>query len=249
LAQRKRETSLSDLPDDLIPETTADVQRIINATNLHFPQPVKGWKIYTVYKPMQPVFFTPIYDVFEDGATLTSRYSKLRLIEPEIMFRVDKPLPPREKKYSHAEVMDSVTAIIGMEVIDSRFHIEDLDDILARSKSLKSNYGTYADNIANGCVIIGDEIENWRDVAFEDVRVTMTEGDKTLVDFIGGHPFDDPMLSALVGINRIRRTAGVKQGDILLTSSSTSFFSVAPGKKITTTYEGLGSVTASFANT
>jgi 2-keto-4-pentenoate hydratase len=136
-----------------------------------------------------------------------------------------------------------------MEVIDSRFHIEDLDDILARSKSLKSNYGTYADNIANGCVIIGDEIENWRDVAFEDVRVTMTEGDKTLVDFIGGHPFDDPMLSALVGINRIRRTAGVKQGDILLTSSSTSFFSVAPGKKITTTYEGLGSVTASFANT
>lgn len=247
LALRNKELILDDLPERLVPQTTADIQKIIDVTNSRIERPVHGWKIYCVYKPMQPVFYAPIYDVIEDGGTIPAELSGLRLIEPEIMFRINQDLPRREKKYSHEELSSYVTAVVGMEVVGGRFEALSLEDIYARSKSQKSNYGSLSDNIANSCIVIGDEIPNWRDVDFEDVRVTMTEDNLTLIDFIGGHPFDDPFLPALVGINRMRRAHDLAAGDMILTSSSTSFFPASAGTMVRTSYEGLGTASAIFA--
>ena len=92
-----------------------------------------------------------------------------------------------------------------------------------------------------------DEIASWRDVAFEDVRLRMTEDDQEIISVVGCHPFDDPFLPVVVGVNRLRRHLGVKAGDIIVTSSSTSFFAVSAGTLIRATYEGLGEVTATFS--
>ena len=64
---------------------------------------------------------------------------------------------------------------------------------------------------------------------------------------VGCHPFDNPFLPVVVGVNRLRRRKGVKTGEIIVTNSSTSFFPVAAGARIRATYEGLGSVSATFA--
>lgn len=247
LQLRRKESALEDLPERLIPTTTTDIQRIIDATNARIERPVRGWKIYCVYKPMQPIFYAPIYDVIDNGGEIPAPPSSLRLIEPEIMFRVDRALPVREAKYGHAELSECLTAVVGMEVVGGRFSAPSVDHVYALSKSQKSNYGSLSDNIANDYIVVGDEIPGWRDVAFEEVRVTMTDGDRTLIDFVGGHPFDDPYLTALVGINRMRRTHALNEGDIIVTSSSTSFFPAAAGSLVRSTYEGLGSVSASFA--
>ena len=45
----------------------------------------------------------------------------MRLIEPEIMFRIDQELPARGRNYGIAQIMESVTAVVGFEVIGSRF--------------------------------------------------------------------------------------------------------------------------------
>ena len=74
----------------------------------------------------------------------------------------------------------------------------------------------------------------------------MTEGDRELVSVIGCHPFDNPFLPVVVGVNRLRRHRGVKAGDIIVTNSSTSFFSVRAGSPIRATYDGLGDVEATF---
>jgi 2-keto-4-pentenoate hydratase len=50
----------------------------------------------------------------------------------------------------------------------------------------------------------------------------------------------------VVGVNRLRRHRGAQAGDIIVTNSSTSFFSVEPASRIRATYEGLGEVTATF---
>jgi 2-keto-4-pentenoate hydratase len=47
-------------------------------------------------------------------------------------------------------------------------------------------------------------------------------------------------------VNRLRRLNGVKSGDIVVTNSSTSFFSVAAGAPVRAVYEGSGEVTATF---
>lgn len=247
LGLRRDGPSLDDLPDDLIPDRTADIQRIIDRVNAQIDRPVRGWKIYCVYKPMQPIFFTPVYDAFESGATIPAHISELRLIEPEIMFRVDRDLPARKERYVHEEIAQAVTAVVGFEIIGTRYRMGSLEEITKRSKAQKSNFGSLSDNIANGCIVVGDEVPGWRDIAFEERRVRLTEGHRVLVDYVGGHPFDDPFLTVVIGVNRMRHRQGVRKGEIILTSSSTSFFPMSAGTRIRAHYDGVGSVEATFA--
>jgi 2-keto-4-pentenoate hydratase len=239
LALREHRLALAGLPANLTPDNTGDIQRIINAVSARIERPVGGWKTYTLYKPMNPPFFAPIYDVFTSGSTIPADISPHRLIEPEIMFRADRDLPPRDRQYDVTELMDSVTAVVGFEVIGSRFSMG--------GDGQGSLHSSLSDHIANGCIVVGDDIANWRDVVFEDVALRMTEDDRELVSVIGCHPFDNPFLPVVVGVNRMRRHLGVKTGDIIVTNSSTSFFPVSAGSLIRATYEGLGEVTATFA--
>jgi 2-keto-4-pentenoate hydratase len=237
---------LAGLPAEVTPGNTEDVQRIINAVSERIARPIRGWKIYTLYKPMNLPFYAPIYDRFPSGAEIPAEISPPRLIEPEIMFRVDHALPARDRPYEVTEVMESVTAMVGFEVIGSRFRSVSSPDGGAASNGQGSLYGSLSDHIANGCIVVGDAVPGWRDVAFEDVHLRLTEGDRELVSVVGCHPFDNPFLPVVVGVNRLRRHLGAQVGDIILTSSSTSFFAVEPRSLIRAAYEGLGEVAATF---
>jgi 2-keto-4-pentenoate hydratase len=241
---RQGRRDLAALPADVTPENTADVQRIITAVSERVDRSTVGWKTYAVYKPMNPPVYAPIYDRFDSGAEVPADISPARLIEPEIMFRADADLPARSERYRAAEVEECVTAVVGFEVIGSRFRRSGSSDGQTAPGSL---YGSLSDHIANGCIVVGDEIAGWRDVAFEYVRVRMTAGDHELVSVVGCHPFDDPFLPVVVGVNRLRRHHGVKAGDIVVTNSSTSFFPVEAGMLVRASYEGLGEVSATFA--
>jgi 2-keto-4-pentenoate hydratase len=236
---REGRVTLAGLPRELTPEHTADVQRIIDAVAARVDRPIMGWKSYTVYKPMQPPFHAPIYDLLTSGSEIPAGISPDRLIEPEVMFRADRDLPVRDRPYAIDEIAGAVTAVIGFEVIGSRYRS---DGELGEG----SLYGAYADNIANGCIVVGDPIPGWREVAFEDVPLRVTEDERELAAVVGCHPFDSPFLPVIVGINRLRRTSGVKAGQVIVTNSSTSFFSVQAGAVIRAVYERLGEVTAAF---
>src|SRR5204863_1771878 len=137
------------------------------------------------------------------GATIPAVISPSRLIEPEIMFRIDNDLPAREGQYDVTEVMASVTAVVGFEVIGSRFRTPDPTERSARTNGQGSLYGSLSDHLANGCIVVGDSITGWRDVVFEDVGLRMTEGDRELIAVVGCHPFDNPFLPVVVGVNRL----------------------------------------------
>ena len=171
---------------------------------------------------MNPPMQAPIYDRFASGDAIPAEISPSRLIEPEIMFRIDNDLPARERNYSVAEIMESVTAVVGFEVIGSRFSTADAPDGTPRVDGTGSLYGSLSDHLANGCIVVGDEIRGWRDVEFEDVGMRMTEADRELISVVGCHPFDNPFLPVVVGVNRLRRDSGVRAGDIIVTNSSTS---------------------------
>jgi 2-keto-4-pentenoate hydratase len=240
---RAKRSFLAALPAELTPQNTADIQRIIDSVSAQIERPIRGWKSYNIYKPMNPPVQAPIYDLFPAGSAIPADISPLRLIEPEIMFRVDRDLPARERRYGVHEIMESVTAVIGFEVIGSRFRSHPTD---AAGNPPGSLYGSLSDHLANGCIVVGDAIPHWREVAFDEVGLRMTEGDLELVSVVGCHPFDDPFLPVVVGVNRLRRRFGVRAGDIVVTNSSTSFFPVSAGARVRAVYAGLGEVTATF---
>jgi 2-keto-4-pentenoate hydratase len=237
---REGRRALAALPAELTPENTHDMQRIIDAVSARVDRPIRGWKVYTLYKPMNPPVYAPVYDVFTNGAEIPSSISPAHLIEPEIMFRVDRDLPPRAERYEVDEVADAVTALVGFEVIGSRFQQD------GESAGQGSLYGSLSDHLANGAIVVGDAVRHWRSVPFEDVRLRMWSDDRELVSVVGCHPFDDPFLPVVVGLNRLRRHRGARAGDVILTNSSTSFFPVASGSLVRAEYEGVGTVTASF---
>src|SRR5690348_11871174 len=86
VAVREQRLVLAGLPAEVTPENTGDMQRIINEVSAHIDRSVGGWKVYTLYKPMNPPVFAPIYDVFPNGSVVPADVSPGRLIEPEIMF-------------------------------------------------------------------------------------------------------------------------------------------------------------------
>jgi 2-keto-4-pentenoate hydratase len=239
---REGRSALPSLPAEVTPESTHDMQRIINAVSARVYRPIRGWKVYTLYKPMNPPVYAPVYDVFPDGAEIPTSLSPARLIEPEIMFRVDRDLPPRTARYEADEVEDAVTAVVGFEVIGSRFQQD------GGSAGQGSLYGSLSDHLANGAIVVGDTVPHWHSVAFEDVPLRMWSGDRELVSVVGCHPFDDPFFPVVVGVNRLRRHHGARAGDVILTNSSTSFFPVESDSLVRAEYEGVGTVTATFGS-
>ena len=179
-----------------------DVQRIINTVSARVDRRIDGWKVYTLYKPMNPPVYAPIYEVFPSGAEIPAGISPARLIEPEIMFRVDRDLPPHNARYDADELADVVTTVVGFEIIGSRFRSD------GSASGEKSLYGALSDHLANGCIVVGDSVPAWHDVAFEDVHLRMCEGDRELVSIVGCHPFDNPFFPVVVGLNRLRRHHG-----------------------------------------
>src|ERR1700674_3460543 len=134
---------------------------------------------------MHPPFYAPIYDLYPSGAEIPAEIAPMRLIEPEIMFQVDRDLPARDHNYEIAEIMESVTAIVGFEVIGSRFRSISPSDGATPSNGQGSLYGSFSDHIANGCIVVGDPIPGWRHVAFEDVSLRLTEGDREMISVVG----------------------------------------------------------------
>jgi 2-keto-4-pentenoate hydratase len=238
-AGRQGRAEYDDLPPELSPQNTTDVQRIIDAVSARIDDPVRGWKTYFLYKPMYPPFCAPVYEVFESGAVIPATLTRSRLTEPEIMFRIDRDLPARDRNYDPCEILDSVTAVLAFEILRSSFRGGSSADV--------SMYAALSDHISNACVVIGDEVPAWRDIAFEEVRLRMFEDDEELISVVGGHAFENPVLPVVVGVNRLRRrNVDIKAGDIMVTSSCTSFFHVGTRSVVRAAWEELGEVTVTF---
>ena len=102
-----------------------------------------------------------------------------------------------------------MTAVVGFEVIGSRYRS---DGELGEG----SLYGSYADHIANGCIVVGDPIAGWQEVVFEDTRLRVTEDERELAAVVGCHPFDNPFLPVVVAINHLRCEGGPGDRDQLV---------------------------------
>ena len=75
VALREGSVVLAGLPAEVTPDNTADIQRIIDAVSDRVDRPIRGWKTYTVYKPMNPPFSAPVYDLFPSGAEIPAEIS------------------------------------------------------------------------------------------------------------------------------------------------------------------------------
>jgi 2-keto-4-pentenoate hydratase len=224
------------LPETARPAGLAEAHAIQDATSAALGDPVAGWK----------VAITPAGEVMR-GAILASRMlaspAALRAslvpmlgIEAEIAFRFDRDLPPREADYSEAEIAGAATALAAIEVVDSRFESYKDTPLLDRT----------ADCMSNGALVSGTARADWRTIDLAGLEATLTVNGAVVVQKRGGHATGDPIRPAVPLVNALRRSGGVRAGQVITTGTYTGLVFVQPGDHVVAEFAGFGSAEIRF---
>jgi 2-keto-4-pentenoate hydratase len=227
---------LASLPEACRPLTVADAHAIQSETSARLGEPIVGWKV--AITPEGEVARGGLLQsrVVQSGASLSSSQVPLLGVEAEIAFRFERTLPPREAPYSHDEVAAAVTALLAIEVVDSRFQDYAKAPFLDR----------LADFMSNGAFVRGDEIAGWRALDLVHLDVELVIDGQSIVRAVGGHAARDPLLPAVALVNDLRLGSGVDAGMIITTGTYTGLKFGKPGRTVQAIFHERGSVTVRF---
>ena len=245
---REGTRTLGELPESCRPRNLGDSQLIIDQLHRLRGIPAAGWKVFIPYKPMHPPVVAPIYDVLQSGGTFSQK-NPPRRIEAEVVFRASSDLPGRQAPYAFEEAAAALVAAPAFEILQSRYKADPIASRWSGATPARDyQYEGMADNNTQGCFVVGAEYVDWREIDFTTLKVTVTEDGRELGSSIGGHPMQNPFLCTFAGLNFLRHRGGVSKGQIIATSSLTSFFEVPLKAIIAADFGPLGRVAASFVN-
>lgn len=233
---RQQGATLDALPDACRPSTLDDAHAIQSALARQIGDAVAGWKVAATADgrlARGAIFGSRL---LQSGAHLAATMTPLLGVECEIAFRFDRALPPRAHPYTYDEVADRVTALPGIEVVDSRLRGYPNSPALDR----------IADCMSNGAFVTGTPRTDWRAFDLSQLDVKLSLDGHAIVHRKGGHPTKDPLLPAVALVNDLRADAGVPAGAIVTTGTYTGLNFAKPGQKATATFRGFGTVTVTF---
>lgn len=248
---RRTGQPIRNFPDECKPANTADVNAIVDAVTERLTddggETIGGWKIGFVYKPRQKPMICPLFNsrLFASPARVPLSLTPALRIEPEISFRLNRDLPPREAPYRAAEVAEAIVACPSLEIIDTRFDTRQrsirqmIDDPASRLDAM-------ADHNTTGAYVTAAGRGDWQDFDFAAMRMVMRTRKRVLVESIGGHAFVDPFLPCVVLANEMRHRGGMRAGELMVTGSFSGFFEVEPDDPVTAEFVGFGSAEATF---
>jgi 2-keto-4-pentenoate hydratase len=230
---------LDPLPAHLKPANFADARAVMDAVDRIVGEAIVGTKIAA--KPGAEVVYTTLHAgrAFTSPARIPRSLVPSQYMECEISFRLTRDLPPRAAPYQAQEVFEALEACAAFEAVDCRF--KDLADTMANAP-----YDFYADHIAAGAMVFGEFRNDWQDLDFTKTKVSMKQGERTIIEKIGGHPTGNPALPAVVLANLQRNTTGLKTGWMVVTGSFTGFHPVALDQPVRGEFEGFGAMEATI---
>src|SRR6266853_562952 len=160
-------------------------------------------------------------------------------MEAEIVYRLGRDLPPRERPYAREEILAAVhTMHPAIEIVDTRF------------ASLSSIYALCqrADQQNHGALAIGPGLEEWSDIDPPRQIVRLTINDSLARENTGGNSAVDPVrLLQWLASRGSSRLGGLKAGQIITTGSCTGTIFVEPGARVRAEFPGLGTVELAIA--
>jgi len=226
------------LPADLAPADQAQAYALQRATAHRLGARVAGWKVSmsdATTGLSAPVFAA---DLAPSPAVVNSAISGQFGIEPEIAFTLSHDLAPlpAHQAYSRGQLIEAIgSAHAAIEVVISRFERHDQAlplDVLA-------------DNVSNGGLVVGAAVRDWQALALAALPLRLTlssaDGAQELIELIGGHPLNDPLLPLVWLANHCsQRALTLRAGSVVTTGSCAGLRYVGVGAKVRASFEGLG---------
>ena len=225
---------LAALPEGTRPQTVADAHAIQDATVAALGEGVAGWKVSVADgQVMRGALVSS--RVLASPARMRGADVPMLGLEAEIAFCFDRDLPPREAPYTRDEIADAVTALAGIEVVDTRF----------ASYADTPPIERLADFISNGGFITGTVRPDWRSIDLAALKAMLIINGQTVVEQVGGHVTRDPFVPAIALVNALR-TGGIAKGRIITTGTFTGLYIAKPGDRVEARFEGFGNVELQF---
>ncbi|MFI4988741.1 MAG: 2-keto-4-pentenoate hydratase [Alphaproteobacteria bacterium] len=233
---RRSGRHLAGLPPELRPGTVAEAHAVQAAATRKLGKATGGWKANAPPdgETQWGVLFEEL--IFPSPARIPAKLVPLLGVEGEIAFRFLADLPERAADYTREEVAAAVVAFPAIEVVDTRF-----GDFMKATPLER-----LADHGSNGAFVAGLPVAGWRALALAKLHVTLTVGEKTIVDQVGGHPTGDPLQPAVALANAMREAGGIRRGQLVTTGSCTGMNFAKPGDSVVARFEGLGTAEVSF---
>ncbi len=245
-AARTDHKAIDGLPADCAPACSEDGYAIQKAFINLWDDKLAGWKVGATAPQAQALFGTdePFYgplfarDILQNPAKLASRHYHVFGVEAEFAFVFAKDLPPNPEPLSRRAILEYLGAAhIAIEFVSPR-----LDK--------PAGYGIaqlIADGAGNGAVVLGPEIENWRDRDLSQEGASMFIDGNEVAAGTGAEVLGHP-LSSLIWF--AARAGGhghtVKRGSVVITGSCTGLKMAGPGAGVVADFGGLGKVSLSL---
>lgn len=249
LWQHRRDgTTLSALPEPLLPRTTDDGHAIQAEWPAASGQAVAGWKIaatsaagqahINVKGPLPGRILSPFVHALGEAVSLTG--NRMRVVEPEFAFRLGADLAPRAKPRTIAEVLAAVVSLHpAFEVPDSRY----TDFTRAGEAQL------LADNACCGDFVFGAAApEHWRSTDLGSARVQAEVSDaagglRYTREGNGQSALGEPCAALAWLVNELcARGITLKAGQFVSTGTCTVPLEVGPGDRVRAEYGPFGRI-------
>lgn len=237
LGSRASGIPISDLSDDVIPQTAEEAYRVQDET-IAVLGAVGAWKMQPLPETGLP-FASPILatNVFSDRATLhASDFHELG-IEVEVAVTLNRDFPQLEAGYIAADMPPAIGSIhVAFELLASRF--------IERTKTAK--LAGIADLQSSGGVVVGPPVAAHTLPEFGQQRMTLEEDGTTVAQTEGNATTSNMMASlAWLANHAAGRGLPLKAGMLVITGARLGPVTVT-GKSITARADGLGSVSVTF---
>jgi 2-keto-4-pentenoate hydratase len=197
--------------------------------------PTVGWKVGRKSPSAEPNY-APLFErrLFKSGDHIGRDLFRTWEIEAELMFRLDRDLPPKEMPYSRDDLAQAAGAVfVVFEILDSRYAAwPDLPAPLL-----------LADFLSHGAMVIGTQAQLPSPAVFDAVPVTLAVDGQVVIAHKDGNPVGDVLdLAAWLANELAANGAGLRKGDFVTTGSYTGMYHLAPGCQAVATFAGIGSV-------
>jgi 2-keto-4-pentenoate hydratase len=228
---------LEGLPDHLYPGDFAEAAAIQTTMAAVIGDEVVGWKVAGAPGPMIGRIFGS--HLYAGSAVLPARQAIHRpAIESEVGFQLNTNLPVRSHPYEHAEVMAAATLTFTFEIVGTRFssgmHIPDTE---------YQRLAIIADNSAGAGLVVGPQVQDWRDLSLLDIPIELRVDDGELEPSNPMENRTDPVVTLTWLANELSdRGIGLRAGQYVTTGSATLLREISPGSTAVARFGDFGEI-------
>lgn len=252
---------ISDLPDDLKPETRAEAYAIQDELARLLGFDVSGWKVGMSSpasfrkagfdEPIPGRLFAPT--LTQSPAVFAANTFASPMVETEFAFRLLAPLPARIEPYSRNEVAAVAVLHLAIEIGD--FRMTRLLNAFIGTSQADNNQAApqmeplpwIADNGGGGGFVVGPEISEWHELDLKNQSVELRINDELAASNLIDDDRCDPLGVLQWTANHLsQRNIGLDADAYITTGTATTPILVSAGIDATARFGDLGEVRVRF---